>query len=412
MYISEFITIGRDGDFYKIYVPTYNSIVLVSERMYAMLTNLILKYGTEEIDDSDKDFCAVESAQGYSVLVKHNVITKHLGGLEERYRSFTPKLTTVYLHVTQECNLRCTYCYAKHNLGKNMMMSFLSATQYISQLYEKGVRNFVITGGEPLLNKDIEGIIDTIRSKNNTRVELLSNGTLLDDNYAILEKIDSCIISLDVGNSEHRRGISANEILYSLSKLPSNIKKKTSVRSVISKGEELLLPEMRGKIESLGLRYITIPRLPNCADDLTEFPDVELIDSPAELIDTLTMVRCGAATSILSIDWNGDVYPCQNLMHSEHFITNLNSHAWYEELTSCELRQTLNNAHVLNIEKCKNCSVRFVCGGGCRALSYNVYRNYDHCLEFYCDHFKRYAMDKLNRITYKYDEQSSDVISR
>ena len=158
---------------------------------------------------------------------------------------------------------------------------------------------------------------------------------------------------------------------------------------------------MRKRIEALGLSYITVPRLPNCSDDLAEFPDVSLIESPVELIDTLTMVRCGAATSILAVDWNGDVYPCQNLMHTEHLITNINSDLWYEDLMRSELRTTMRNAHVLNIDICKDCDVRFVCGGGCRALSYNVYQSYNHCLEFCCSHFKRYAYDKLNRIIYK-----------
>lgn len=410
MYISDFITIGKDEDYYRIYVPNHNSTVMVSEDMYILLNNLVAKYGKEEIDTSDKDYKNVVSSQDYSVLVKHNVITNDLNSLEERYRSFVPQLTTVYLHISQECNLRCTYCYAKHNLGKNMMMSSADATRYISQLYEKGARTFVLTGGEPLLNSDIGSIIDTIRGKKGTIVELLSNGTLLHDNHSILEKCDSCIISLDVGNSEQRRGISAIEILDNLSALPTSIKNKTSVRSVISKGEELLLPEMRKKIEVLGLRYITIPRLPNCVDDLAEFPDVKLIEKPSELIDTLTMVRCGAATSILSIDWNGDVYPCQNLMHREHLITNLDSPRWNEELKSSELRRTLCNAHVLNIDKCRHCDFRFVCGGGCRALSYNVYHSYDHCLDFYCEHFKRYAMDKLNRIVYRRGKHPVDVI--
>lgn len=401
MYISKFIVIGSEKDYKKIYVPSYNSTVLVSSRIYTLLDNLANKYGEKEIDATDKAFQLIEATHAYDVLVKNNVISECLNGLENRYRSFVTNLSSVYLHVTQECNLRCTYCYAQHNLGKNMKMSAQSAHHYIDQLYEKGIRHFIITGGEPLLNPDLSCIIDTIRSKNNTHIELLSNGTLLKDNISILERVDKNIISLDVGTSMQRRGISADNVIMNLINLPEEIKKKTIVRSVISKGEELLLPEMRKKMESLGLGYITIPRLPNCADDLSEFPDISLIEESADIVDTLTMVRCGAATSVLAVDWNGDVYPCQNLMRTEHLITNMNAPQWYEDLLCSEMRSNMRNAHILNIEKCKDCDVRFICGGGCRALSYNVYKSYNHCLEFYCDHFKKLAYDKLGRIKYK-----------
>ena len=405
MYISKFIVVGTENDYKKIYVPNYNSTVLVSPKMYITLSNLVMKYGESEIDVTDKEFKSIEETQDYNILVRNNVIVENLSRLEDLYRSFVSGLLSVYLHVSQECNLRCTYCYAQHNLGKNMMMSAEAAHRYIDQLYKKGVRNFVVTGGEPLLNPNLEHIIDTIKHKKNTRIELLSNGTLLKDKTALLEKIDNCIISLDVGDSNQRRGISTDEVLANLIALPENLKQKTAIRSDISKGEELLLSEMRKRIESLGFRYIAIPRLPNCANDLADFPDVSLIEAPTELVDNLSMIRCGAATSILAVDWNGDVYPCQNLMRTEHLITNINSNLWYEDLLYSELRTTMCKAHVLNIDQCKDCDVKFVCGGGCRALSYNVYQSYYHCLEFYCDHFKRYAYNKLNRITYKRNKE-------
>lgn len=56
MYISDFITIGKDEDYYRIYVPNHNSTVMVSEDMYILLNNLVVKYGKEEIDTSDKDY--------------------------------------------------------------------------------------------------------------------------------------------------------------------------------------------------------------------------------------------------------------------------------------------------------------------------------------------------------------------
>lgn len=90
MYISKFIVIGKENNYQKIYVPKYNSIVLVSAKMYITLCNLAMKYNGSEIDVTNKDFKDIKETPEYNILVKNNVFVENLNGLEERYRLLFP----------------------------------------------------------------------------------------------------------------------------------------------------------------------------------------------------------------------------------------------------------------------------------------------------------------------------------
>ena len=399
MYISKIISICEKNGYTQIYSPSSNSTLMVKNSLYNKLKELYDKYKSDEIDEYDETYVNIKNKEEYDVLIKNRIICEDNEWLENKYRAFDPKLKIIYLHVTQECNLRCTYCYAKNNLGKDMMMNENASRKYIDILEQKGVKKVVLTGGEPLLNPDIEKIVEYIKKKG-IYVSLLTNGTLLSKHMRMFYDIDDCIVSLDVEGSMQRKGISADRVFSELLSIPHDLRRKVSIRSVISKGEELQIEEMRNKVEKDGFHYIFIPRLPNCIEELRLFPNLDLIDEPKELMESMRMIRCGAATAELAIDWNGDIYPCQNLMRKEHRISNLNKSNWEEHLQTSNLRKTLREAHVLNIEKCKECDVRFICGSGCRAISYNMYETYYHCIDFYCEHFKKYAIDKLKKVRF------------
>lgn len=67
-------------------------------------------------------------------------------------------IDTVYLHLTQKCNLNCQYCYNRQNLGKNEDLDTLHIIQIINILKKLGVKKIILTGGEVLLRNDIEYI--------------------------------------------------------------------------------------------------------------------------------------------------------------------------------------------------------------------------------------------------------------
>ncbi|MDP9424350.1 MAG: GTP 3',8-cyclase MoaA [Pseudomonadota bacterium] len=72
--------------------------------------------------------------------------------------SFGRRITYVRLSVTDRCDLRCRYCMAEHMqfLPKAEILSFEEIEQLADVLIARGVRRIRLTGGEPLVRRDIE----------------------------------------------------------------------------------------------------------------------------------------------------------------------------------------------------------------------------------------------------------------
>lgn len=75
------------------------------------------------------------------------------------------------------CNLNCSYCDTKYANGKNAKYEILTDQDILNYLDINKVINVTLTGGEPLLQKNIDSLI-TLLLKNNYRVEIETNGSI------------------------------------------------------------------------------------------------------------------------------------------------------------------------------------------------------------------------------------------
>ncbi|MFN0152327.1 MAG: GTP 3',8-cyclase MoaA [bacterium] len=94
------------------------------------------------------------------------------------------RLTYLRVSVTQNCNLACTYCLPDGKTGFTPHDNFLSADHFVrlvSVFAEMGIERVRLTGGEPLLRKDILEIVSGIRALPQIRtIHLSTNGVLLE----------------------------------------------------------------------------------------------------------------------------------------------------------------------------------------------------------------------------------------
>ncbi len=70
----------------------------------------------------------------------------------------------IRLSVTDRCNLRCTYCMAEDMqfLPRRDLLTFEEIETLCAHLVTRGVRRIRLTGGEPLVRKGIEQLVDEI----------------------------------------------------------------------------------------------------------------------------------------------------------------------------------------------------------------------------------------------------------
>jgi len=97
------------------------------------------------------------------------------------------QLRIVAWEVTRSCNLSCVHCRASSNFGPYPQeLDTVKAMEVLEQIREVGRPIIILTGGEPLLRKDIFALAD-YGTKKGLRMVLATNGTLITPD--ITEKI-------------------------------------------------------------------------------------------------------------------------------------------------------------------------------------------------------------------------------
>ena len=87
--------------------------------------------------------------------------------------------SSIRLEVTSQCNLKCEYCHNSEYSNRKDDMTTEEILQLIRNIKQRyPINKILLTGGEPLVNKDICRIIEQI-SKLGIKADLVSNGTLL-----------------------------------------------------------------------------------------------------------------------------------------------------------------------------------------------------------------------------------------
>ena len=79
------------------------------------------------------------------------------------------------ISVTDRCNFRCVYCMPKEVFGRGYrfmdrqeLLSFEELERLARVFVAHGVEKLRITGGEPLLRRDLEVLIDSATSRSNS----------------------------------------------------------------------------------------------------------------------------------------------------------------------------------------------------------------------------------------------------
>jgi radical SAM protein with 4Fe4S-binding SPASM domain len=117
----------------------------------------------------------------------------------------TPSLRYLELHLLHKCNLNCRHCY----LGPlhPIEMPVDHAVDITRQFSDTGGLRLLISGGEPLLYKDLKTYLEQTRALKIRRV-LFTNGTLINSGNIAWLNVDEIQFSLDGWEKghEHLRG--------------------------------------------------------------------------------------------------------------------------------------------------------------------------------------------------------------
>jgi cyclic pyranopterin phosphate synthase len=159
-------------------------------------------------------------------------------------------LTDLRISVTDRCNLRCTYCmpaevYDGHRfLPKREILDFEELVRVARIFTRLGVRKLRLTGGEPLLRRDLPRLVESLAALPGIDdLALTTNGLLLPVQAAALRAagLRRLTISLDALDDEifgrmNGRGVSVAEVLAGIAAAEQAGFARSKINAVIERG--------------------------------------------------------------------------------------------------------------------------------------------------------------------------------
>jgi radical SAM protein with 4Fe4S-binding SPASM domain len=315
-------------------------------------------------------------------------------------------------NITRECNMKCSHCYINATDRKlDNELNTQEAKNLMDQIYQVSRPLLILSGGEPLLRRDIYELI-RYGSKIGLKMGLGSNGSLIDETAATKLKdsgIATVSISLDSNvptQHDEFRGVSGawakavdackalreNNVLVQVNTTLTQ-QNYNQIDDIMTLAENIgvenfhlffLVPTGRGtKIADISPKQYeemiaktfaktanhTLNVRPSCA------PQFMRIAKDMGL-DMRQWIRgCIAGLYYCRIYPNGDVTPCPYLPIN---LGNVRQNSFKEIWFNSEVFKALRDPNMLK-GKCGACEYRSLCGG-CRARAYGLSNDFiDYC---------------------------------
>ena len=300
------------------------------------------------LNDIKKNTC--HTSERYSVDIKKETSCARCSGSAGRYiyekkkrgrKRFSPSVC-----ITHRCNLKCIYCYQKHDSSQNM--TFDTAKKVVDWCFDHAPEDtdgieFTFIGGEPLLEFNlIKDIFDYSFNKDSSKDVIFyatTNGTLLNDEMKdwFFQHRNSFYLRLSLDGTadthNHNRSNSFDLIDidffrktwpemgakmtlsdYSLNHLARDIEYLHSLGFDDIGGVNLCEGEFNWDKDE----YISalIPQLEELVDYYADNPSLrldQLFDKRIDLCEASVrpkVKRCGIGCETVFFDIDGTMYPC------------------------------------------------------------------------------------------------------
>lgn len=316
--------------------------------------------------------------------------------IEKKYLSLP---LTAQLEITDYCNHRCVHCYNLDSEVQNRPSRKVSDETVLAcaqKLIDNQIFSVIVTGGEPLIKKELTKKVILLLKENHTKVALNTNLTLADDDFIQFLKEQKVGVLTSCPSGEESSfaklvGIDNYKLFESKIKKLVDAGVRFTVNMVVTKDN---LHEVRltgEKMKALGCKSfaatpmglnVEYPRLDlllSVADVRRVIADLLWIEENLKMrVDILEALpkcvfpedvlkgkhsflnrKCQAGRTVIAVSCNGDVRPCA---HNPYSYGNL----LVEDLRDIWQQMSEWRSAKYVPEECKDCAWLNRCNGGCR----------------------------------------------
>ncbi len=353
-------------------------------------------------------------------LIENKIIVEENETLKPEHSSIDFP-NTIWIHVTNACNLSCPFCYSDANNERIYNIDYIKVLDFLKDLPKEKRKKVIISGGEPFLYQKLSELVNGLKELQFT-VQVITNGTFGREKYPeIIPMIDLLQVSIDgstesvnaitrgkdslnkaINNIRYAKELGVKDLYISFTGNSNNILDLPNMPQFMLENKinhihiTKLLPVGRGKVNMIDLspdkddyaksvrefkeqiqmcnRRIYAMREGEEAfldqKDKTKFLTVSFAgDQLNTVINGYKVTGCGAGDATLSINYDGKIYPCTSLNEINQCLGNI------EENNITQIiemgKKVAKELCVDNLKECKHCQLKYFCGGGCRACALN-----------------------------------------
>lgn len=424
---KELFVIPSDGEFI-LYAPLKGTAVAVNSGIIHLLRNLS---EMKTIDDAL-----------LPLVEKGIIVEKEESVIHSDIKPFKP--TRITIMPSTDCNLRCVYCYGNGGLDPSYIkeeQALAGIDLIVKNAVETKTKDIFVAfhgGGEPLFLKTFDTVKNSVAYAKkeaakfdlNLAVNSATNGVLNDAQREwVKENINSLTISFDglPEIQDRQRPTASGEGSYHLMKKSLDFfdenKVRYFLRCTVTKDTVDRMDEIvRFVRDNTGNRYLHLEPLYECgrcatskfkaptseeftryfsqASELGKTLGMKIVMSSGN-IDGLKEKFCGAAGDNFCVTQDGFVTSCYEVMRESDQRSKIFFYGKFDETKkSFEIdqkkRDLLASRTIDNIPYCKDCFVKYHCGGEClakAAISSDVFDPSGH--QSKCDINREYLLGEI-----------------
>ncbi len=302
---------------------------------------------------------------------------------------------TLYVEITNLCNLNCATCYNRSGLNcKREEISAAALEQMIADFLPYGLERVLLSGGEPTLHSDFAGILAVLDRHPTLTVGVVTNGTTHSAALtAFLRQRENAIVQISLDGSTEAvnaetRGTGNFAKALACAEELRDLPLEKRLKMVVSQKNYGDIEPFYNLAQSLGFRpeFAFIYRSGNgetdweqkCLTNLQEIKAVKLVDrlnrerGGNAFFPRCTM-RCPFSGTLnelsLCIRTDGSIQPCQSLYDRAYSVGNALAFDADVFETGMARIAAIARERLKQDYHCERCMLSAACGKGCMAAA-------------------------------------------
>lgn len=312
-------------------------------------------------------------------------------------------------HITERCNLRCSHCYQEGYSGTelpfNGIMDILRQYLELIESHKPKTKRFghiTVSGGEPFVREDFFEILEVFRSREKDfSFSILTNGLLIDGKAAgRLRALGPKYVQLSIEGVEATHDSIRGKDSFARTVEAIKLLKKEGLRVLISFTAHRTNYREFGAVADIGRRLrvdrvwadrmipagegIKMRSQALTPEETKEFFELMRRSQRRSIFDPFQRTevsmqralqflfskdkpyRCTAGDTLITVQPNGDLYPCRRLPITVGNLTRTSLVELYNNNAVFKKLRDRSNESV----GCESCMFSGLCSGGLKCLSF------------------------------------------